>query len=173
MRSPSGCCRVAIGPYSARARRSSDQYSSASTPQHRREEPPPGEKNANDVSWQALKASADTLATYSIYPDTKYSNKLIELAQEMIRAQSDPDNAPPNGQPPIHPDNYYPSRNLASVLAFIYDYCYDQLSASLKPQMIALMNDYYDDLSVNGYQAQAYSYAADSNFFGDHRTVWR
>ena len=162
--------------------------------------------NANDVSWQTLKARADTLATYSIHPykfanrndapagtiyytyqgegwydtalplafayqmtgDTRYSNKLIALVQEMIRAQSDPDNAPPNGQPPIRPDNYYPSRNLASVLAFIYDYCYDQLSASLKSQMIALMNDYYDDLSVNGYQAQAYSYAADGNFFGGH-----
>jgi len=100
--------------------------------------------------------------------DTKYSNKLIELVQEMIRAQTDPDNAPPNGQPPIRPDNYYPSRNLASVLAFIYDFCYDQLSASLKSQMVALMNDYYDDLSANGYQAQDYSWAADGNFFGGH-----
>ena len=163
-------------------------------------------KNANDVSWQALKARADTLATYTINPykfatrseepagtifydyqgegwyeatlplvfayqmtgDTKYSNKLIQLAQEMIRAQSDPDNNPPNGQPPIRPDNYYPSRNLATVLAFIYDYCYDQLSASLRSQMVTLMNDYYEDLSVNGYQAQVYSYAADGNFFGGH-----
>src|SRR5712691_12269330 len=86
-------------------------------------------KNANDVSWQALRARADTLATYSIYPykfatrttepagtifydyqgegwydaalplafayqmtgDTKYSNKLIELAREMNRGQSDTD----------------------------------------------------------------------------------
>ena len=83
-------------------------------------------KNANDPSWQALKARADTLATYSINQykfasssaappatifynyqgegwydaalplafayqmtgDTKYSNKLVQLAQEMIRAQS-------------------------------------------------------------------------------------
>ena len=105
---------------------------------------------------------------YQLTGDTKYSNKLIELVQEMIRAQTDPDNAPPNGQPPIRPDNYYPSRNLASVLAFIYDYCYDQLSGSLKSQMVALMNDYYDDLSANGYQAQDYSWAADGNFFGGH-----
>ncbi len=163
-------------------------------------------KNANDVAWQALKARADTLATYSIHPfkfarrndapagtiyytyqgegwyeaslplafayqmtgDTKYSNKLIELTQEMIRAQSDPENNPPLGQPPIRPDNYYPSRNLAAVLAFVYDYCYDQLSASLKSQMVTLMNDYYDDVSVHGYQAQDYSYAADGNFFGGH-----
>lgn len=154
-------------------------------------------KNANDPSWVTLKARADTLVTYSINRftlasrndapagtiyytyqgegwydatlplafayqmtgDTRYSNKLIELAQEMIRAQS---------EGPIRPDNYYPSRNLMSVLALIYDYCYDQLSASLKTQMVTLMNDYYDDVSVNGYQAQVYSFAADGNFFGGH-----
>jgi len=105
---------------------------------------------------------------YQMTGDTRYSNKLIELAQEMIRAQSDPDNNPPTGLGPIRPDNYYPSRNLMSVLAFIYDFCYDQLSASLKSQMVALMNAYYDDVSVSGYQAQDYSFAADGNFFGGH-----
>src|SRR5260370_7075190 len=100
--------------------------------------------------------------------DTKYSNKLIELAQEMIRAQSDPDNNPPNGQPPIQLDSYYASRNVAAVLAFIYDFCYDQLSDSLKSQIVTLMNAYYDDVSVNGYQAQNYSYAAGGNYFGGH-----
>ena len=163
-------------------------------------------KNANDASWQALKARADALATlpisqyksatrnfspagtiyysyqgegwydaalplafaYQMSGDTKYSNKLIELVQEMLRAQTDPDNQPPNALLPIRPDNYYPARNLMSVLAFIYDYCYDQLSASLKSQMVTLMNDYYDDTSVDGYQAQVYSYAADGNFFGGH-----
>ncbi|HLE57231.1 MAG TPA: hypothetical protein VJB15_09120, partial [Rhodothermia bacterium] len=163
-------------------------------------------KNANDPSWQALKARADTLATYTIHPyksatnyeapegtiyytyqgeawlsaaiplalayhmtaDTKYSNKLIELAQEMIRAQSDPDNNPPNGVPPIQPDSYYPSRAVASTLGFIYDFCYDQLSASLKAQMVTLMNQYYDDVRVNGYQAQDYSNAASGNYFGGH-----
>lgn len=163
-------------------------------------------KNANDPSWVALKARADTLATYSVQqykfatsssspPDTiyytyqgegwlssalplafayqmtgstTYSDKLIELAQEMIRAQSDPDNNPPNGLPPIQLDSYYASRNVASTLAFIYDYCYDQLSAPLRAQMVKLMNDYYDDVRVNGYQAQVYSNAADGNYFGGH-----
>ncbi len=163
-------------------------------------------KNANEPSWQALKASADALATlpvgqyksatrntsppgtiyysyqgegwydaalplgmaYQMTGDIKYSNKLIELVQEMIRAQSDPDNQPPTALLPIRPDNYYPARNLMSVLALIYDYCYDQLSASLKSQMVTLMNNYYDDTSVNGYQAQNYSWAADGNFFGGH-----
>jgi hypothetical protein len=163
-------------------------------------------KNANDASWQALKAQADTLATYSINQyksdtnyesrlgtiyytyqgegwlssglplaiayqmtgDTKYSGKLIGLAQEMIRAQSDPDNNPPNGIPPIQPDSYYASRNVAATLAFIYDYCYDRLSVSMKSQMVTLMNQYFDDVRVNGYQAQDFSSAADGNYFGGH-----
>ncbi|MBS1827889.1 MAG: hypothetical protein JST93_21450 [Acidobacteria bacterium] len=163
-------------------------------------------RTANDPAWLALKARADSLATfpvaqykfatsdaarentifytyqgegwleatlplafaYQMTGDTKYSNKLIELAQEMIRAQSDPDNNPPNGQPPIQLDSYYASRNVAPVLAFIYDFCYDQLSNSLKTQIVTLMNAYYDDVSVNGYQAQEYSSAADGNYFGGH-----
>lgn len=166
-------------------------------------------KNANDVSWQALKARADVLATYSIYPytcatrttepdgtifydyqgegwlsatlplafafqmtgDTRYSDKLIQLAQEMIRAQSDTVNNPP-GCFPIQLDSYYASRNVASALAIIYDYCYDQLSPitdpTLKSKMLTLMNAYFDDASVNGYQAQTYSNAADGNYFGGH-----
>jgi hypothetical protein len=101
-------------------------------------------KSANDPSWVALKARADTLATYSILPyksatnertapntiyygymaeswfeatlplafayqitgDTKYSDKLIQLAQELIRAQSDPDNNPPKGFPPLQLNSY-------------------------------------------------------------------
>lgn len=105
---------------------------------------------------------------YQMTGDTKYSNKLIELAQELVRAQSDPDNNPPNGIPPIQPDSYYASRNVASTAAFIYDFCYPQLSSSLKTQMVTLMNQYFDDVSVNGYQAQNYSTAADGNYFGGH-----
>ena len=41
-------------------------------------------------------------------------------------------------------------------------------SASLKTDMVKLMNDYFDDVSVNGYQAQDYSWAADGNYFGGH-----
>jgi hypothetical protein len=163
-------------------------------------------KDANDPSWTALRARADTLATYTVHPyksatsseappgtiyytyqgegwlaasvplafsyqmtaDTRYSGKLIELAREMIRAQSDPADNPPSGVPPIQPDSYYPSRNVASTLAFIYDYCYDQLDAALKSQMVTLMNQYFDDVRVNGYQAQTFSSAADGNYFGGH-----
>ncbi|MEO8672185.1 MAG: hypothetical protein ABI411_12785 [Tahibacter sp.] len=115
-----------------------------------------------------LSATLPLAFAYQMTGDTIYSGKLIQLAQEMIRAQSDPDNNPPLGFPPIQLDSYYASRNVASALAFIYDYCYDQLGASLKAQIVTLMNQYYDDASVNGYQAQIYSNAADGNYFGGH-----
>lgn len=105
---------------------------------------------------------------YQMTGDTKYSDKLVELAREMIRAQSDPDNNPPTGLPPIRLDSYYASRTVASTLAFIFDHCYDQLGGSLASQMVDLMNQYFDDVRVNGYQAQAYSNAADGNYFGGH-----
>ncbi|MFO0985270.1 MAG: hypothetical protein U1E76_26660 [Planctomycetota bacterium] len=106
--------------------------------------------------------------TYLMTGDTKYSDKLIELGREMVRAQSDPENNPPIGLPPIELDSYYASRTVASTLAFIFDYCYDQLDDSLAKQMIDLMNEYFDDVRVNGYQAQNYSNAADGNYFGGH-----
>ncbi len=115
-----------------------------------------------------LSAALPLAFAFQMTADPAYSGRLIALAQEMIRAQGDPDNNPPNGVPPIQPDSYYPSRNVASTLAFIYDYCYDQLGASLKLQMVALMNQYFDDVRVNGYQAQNYSNAADGNYFGGH-----
>ncbi len=108
---------------------------------------------AGDPSWLALKAQADTLATYTILPydyarrttekentifydyqgegwysaamplalayqmtgDRRYVTKLVALADEMVRAQNDPANQPPRGQPPLQPDSYYPTRHLGGV----------------------------------------------------------
>lgn len=115
-----------------------------------------------------LAAALPLAFAYQMTADTTYSNKLIQLAQEMVRAQSDPNNNLPIGLPPIQLDSYYASRNVASTLAFIFDYCYDRLSPSLKSQMVTLMNEYFDDVRVNGYQAQQYSNAAGGNYFGGH-----
>lgn len=97
--------------------------------------------------------------------DTKYSDKLLALADEMLRAQSDPANNPPNGRPPLQPDNYYPTRYLGPVIAIIFDWCYDQLGATRKAQLVSLMNAYFDDLRANAYQANDH---ADGNYFGGH-----
>lgn len=115
-----------------------------------------------------LEAALPLGFAYQMTGDKKYSEKLVELAQEMIRAQSDPANQPPNGLPPIALDSYYASRTVATTAAFIFDYCYDQLGRSLVNQMVGLMNQYFDDVRINGYQAQNYSNAADGNYFGGH-----
>jgi hypothetical protein len=91
--------------------------------------------------------------------------KLLALADEMIRAQSDPANKPPKGYPPLDPDEYYPTRNVAPVIAIIYDWCYDQLGAARKQRMLTLMNAYYDDMRANAYQRNDHP---DGNYFPTH-----
>jgi hypothetical protein len=104
---------------------------------------------------------------YKMTGNAKYSNKLLALADEMIRAQTDPDNLPPKGLPPLEPDAYYPTRYLGPVLALIYDWCYDKLGATRKAKMVALMNAYFDDLrnSTAAYQVNIFP---DGNYFPNH-----
>jgi hypothetical protein len=158
---------------------------------------------AGDPLWLRLKAKADLLTTYSIYPykfalrgeapegtiyytyqgegwfgaafplgmawvmtgDAAYSNKLLQIADEMIRAQTDPENMPPTGLSPLAPGNYYPTRNCGPVIAMIFDWCYDQLGASRKAAMIALMKAYFDDMRMNAYQRNDH---ADGNYYVGH-----
>lgn len=159
-------------------------------------------KNANDPRWLKLKARADVLKTYSIFPykwatrtteppntifydyqgegwasaalplalaylmtgDASYSNKLFELTDEMIRAQSDPDNIQPKGFGPLVPGNYYSTRSLGHVLAVAYDWCYDQLGAR-KAGILSLMNAYYNEIRDSAYQRNE---RADGNYFVGH-----
>ena len=160
-------------------------------------------KRSGDPSWLKLKARADTLARYSIYPytdanrsnepdntifydyqgsgwydatmplalayqmtgDTKYSDKLLQLADEMIAAQTRSENQPPHGVPPLRPDNYYPTRYLGPVIAIIYDWCYDRLGDTRRATMVNLMNAYFDDMRANAYQVNDH---ADGNYFSGH-----
>ena len=160
-------------------------------------------KSANDPAWLALKARADVLTTYSIFPykyatrtqepdntifydyqgsgwfdavmplalaykmtgNQAYLNKLLAIADEMLRAQSDPSNNPPIGRPPLQPDSYYPTRYLGYVIGIIFDWCYDDLGATRKAKLVALMNAYFDDMRANAYQANS---NADGNYFGGH-----
>jgi len=118
-----------------------------------------------------LSATIPLAFAYQMTGDTAYSSRLIQLAQEMIRAQGDTVNNPPGGFP-IQLDSYYASRNVAATIAFIYDHCYDRLNdpphPTLKSDMVTLMNAYFDDVRVNGYQAQNFSAGADGNYFGGH-----
>ncbi|MBL0174177.1 MAG: T9SS type A sorting domain-containing protein [Ignavibacteria bacterium] len=158
---------------------------------------------ASHPHWMQLKAQADVLSTYTIYPykfllrgeapegtiyysyqaegwydaafplgfayiasgDMAYCNKLLALADEMIRAQTDPENLPPDGMSPLGPGNYYPTRNIGPVIAMIYDWCYDKLGATRKAAMIALMEAYFDDMRMNAYQRNDH---ADGNYYVGH-----
>jgi hypothetical protein len=101
--------------------------------------------------------------TYRMTGDPKYSAKLLELADEMIAAQTRPANRPPNG--PLELDNYYPTRYLGPTIALIYDWCYDRLGASRRTKMVKLMNAYFDDLRANAYQVND---SPDGNYFPNH-----
>ncbi len=102
---------------------------------------------------------------YQMTGSSAYSGKLVALADEMIRAQSDPANNPPSGLPPLEPDDYYPTRYVGPTLAIIYDWCYDVLGGPRRAQMVALMNAYFDDLRANAYQRNDH---ADGNYFFSH-----
>lgn len=159
-------------------------------------------KTANDPAWRALKAEADRLVGYAIFPykydtrweepdntifydyhgegwfraamplalayrmtgEARYANKLLALADEMVRAQADPANLPPRGLP-LQPGNYYPTRYLGPVAALIFDVCYDRLGAARKARMVKLVNAYFDDLRANAYQVNDYP---DGNYFPNH-----
>lgn len=102
---------------------------------------------------------------YQMTGDTKYSDKLFALVDEMLRAQADPDNTPPTGFGPLVPDNYYSTRALCPVLAIAYDWCYDQLTPARKGAIVALMNVYYNELRDNAYQRNDH---ADGNYYVGH-----
>ena len=113
--------------------------------------------------WYA--ATMPLALAYQMTGDAAYARKLVQLADEMIRAQSDPDNNPPRGRPPLEPDSYYPTRNLGRVIGVIYDWCYDRLGSVRRTKMIQLMNDYFDDMRQNAYQVDG---PAAGNYFDGH-----
>jgi hypothetical protein len=159
--------------------------------------------SAGDPAWLALKAQADQLASYKIFPyvfathsqepdntifydyegsgwyqaalplglaaqvsgNGAYCGQLAALADEMVAAQTRPQNLAPNGEPPLAVDDYYPTRFLGPVIGVIYDWCYDSLGAPRRAAMVALMNGYFDDLRAHAYQANDH---ADGNYFGGH-----
>jgi len=102
---------------------------------------------------------------YQMTGDTSYSDKLMQLVDEMLRAETDPANMPPIGRGPLVPDNYYATRHLCPVLAIIYDWCYDRLGATRKAAILSLMNAYYNELRDSAYQRND---RADGNYFVGH-----
>ncbi len=96
---------------------------------------------------------------------TIYSDKLIDLAEEMISAQYDPLNTCADCLVPLEVDSYFPTRFIGMTISIIFDYCYEELSPSLKSQMVTLMNDYFDSMRNNAYQINE---RASGNYFFGH-----
>lgn len=99
--------------------------------------------------------------------DTAYCNKLLQLADEMIRAEYDPNTAQYRG--PFQVNNTYASRYLGTAVGVIYDWCYDRLGSTRKAQLIALMNRWFDHLRLTpDYNTYEKLGPATGNFFGGH-----
>jgi len=77
--------------------------------------------------WQA---AVPLGLAWQLTGDAKYADKLVQLADEMVAAESRPDNQPPNGELPEAVDDFYATRYLGPTLGLIYDWAYDRLGAA-------------------------------------------
>lgn len=84
---------------------------------------------------------------------TTYSNKLLQLADTILAVNARYPLC--NGCPhPLLYNSTYATRHLGNVVAIIYDWCYDELSATRKAALINMMNDWFAYMRVpyNVYQ---------------------
>ncbi|GHN02605.1 hypothetical protein WSM22_40940 [Cytophagales bacterium WSM2-2] len=105
---------------------------------------------------------AFTLAlAYQLTNDTKYSNKMKQLADVMINA----------GVAAMKEGIGYPSRNIGRSVAVIYDWCYNELTPAQRQGLVSLIKEYYKYLrlySPSGGQAYQNDYSSSGNYFWGH-----
>jgi hypothetical protein len=102
---------------------------------------------------------------WQVTGDSKYADKLVQLADEMVAAEGRPDNQPPNGELPEAVDDFYATRYLGPTLGLIYDWAYDRLGAARRARMVELMNTYFDNTRKNGYEVDDH---ASGNYMVGH-----
>lgn len=107
---------------------------------------------------------------YQMTGDTNYSHKLMQLADEMIRATNDPTNYQNGYLPPNLCNGSYASRTVLPAAAIIYDWCYDQLGSVRKAQMNAMFNRWFDTLRSTNPNSPVYQRngPATGNYYGGH-----
>lgn len=108
----------------------------------------------NGKTWYDA-AFALSLA-YRISGNNAYGQKALELADEMVRAQNDPDNNSPNGTAPIAQNSARSSRWVAPAIAVIFDWCYDLLDNTKKAEYVTLMNTWFNYLRYQSLNSVAY-----------------
>ncbi len=97
---------------------------------------------------------------------TTYSNKLLQLADSIIAAY----NAfPPCNQCPniFLFNSSYALRHVGPTVAVIYDWCYDELGATRKAQLRALMENWFNYMRVPFRTYQNESHATGNYYFGN------
>jgi sugar lactone lactonase YvrE len=97
--------------------------------------------------------------------NTAYSNRLIDIADEMLASQIRPQNIFPSGGTAMEPDSYYPSRNIGPSVSVIYSWLYDKLGATRRGRMVTLMRQWFTDMAKNGYEVND---RADGNYMLGH-----
>ncbi len=153
-------------------------------------------KNANDTTWVNLKADADAYLTYSVpayvnascgsnaicypYEGSGYLDPMVKLAMAYkmtgtasycTQAKAIMNVLATAGLPPESVDSGYPSRNIVLGFAIVYDWCYDQLSASDITNYTSLLDTWWTWVQAHGYYWNASPGAgpnAYSNYFSGH-----
>ena len=96
---------------------------------------------------------------------TTYSNKIIQWIDMLLAANVDPANNCANCEGIFSGNGYYADRFVGMTVALMYDYCYDELGATRRANMITMMNGWFDAMKINGYQVN--SRATGNYFFGN------
>jgi gliding motility-associated-like protein len=99
---------------------------------------------------------------------TAYSNKMLELADVIIKGYAD---YPPNDtyQPNIFQYNSsYATRHVGKTIAIIYDWCYDELGASRKAALLNVMKDWFTFMSSKPYRLNQLQEDPTGNYYIGH-----
>ena len=98
---------------------------------------------------------------YQITGDTKYSNKLKQLADVIIGG----------GNEPVQEGLGYAARNVGRAVAIIYDWCYDELTSTQRTGLVTIMKEYHKYLRKNspsGGEAYQNDFSATGNYYWGH-----
>jgi len=99
---------------------------------------------------------------------TPYSNKLMQLADVIIKAYAD---YPPNknGNPNIFQFNSsYATRHVGKTIAVIYDWCYDELGAARKAALLNVMKDWFIYMSATPFSVNQLQSGPTGNYYVGH-----
>lgn len=122
---------------------------------------------SNGSGW--MHAAFTLGLAWQVSGDTNYANKAVALADEIIRADADPDNQG-LGKSPITLDRSYTSRHLGPAVAVLYDWCYARLDSSRKAKLRAVMVKWFNHLRNGSASSDVYQKndPATGAWFGSH-----